>query len=145
VTQVDFYVLNGNSDSEWFRLASRIAEKAMSLGQRVFINTENEDHARRLDEILWTFSQGSFVPHRIVDANTADTPPEPVLIGAGIEPKQQPWQVLINLSATVPEYFSRFERVAEVIDADDSRRASGRERFRFYRERGYELNTHNIS
>jgi DNA polymerase-3 subunit chi len=144
VTQVDFYILQGHSDTEWFRFASRIAEKAMTLGQHVYVNTEDAQHAQLLDEMLWTFSQGSFVPHRIIDATNSGPHPEPVLIGSGIEPQQQAWQVLINLSGTVPDYFSRFERVAEVIDADENRRANGRERFRYYRERGYELNTHNM-
>jgi DNA polymerase-3 subunit chi len=51
---------------------------------------------------------------------------------------------MINLAAEVPAFFSRFERVLEVVDGDASRRAQSRSRFKFYRDRGYELATHNL-
>ena len=53
-------------------------------------------------------------------------------------------EVLINLSAEVPLIFSHFERVAEIIPEGEENRNSGRERFRFYRDRGYPLQSHNI-
>jgi DNA polymerase-3 subunit chi len=53
--------------------------------------------------------------------------------------------VLINLHDAPPPFFSRFERLAEVVGADEAGAAAARERFRFYRERGYELRTHNLS
>ena len=53
--------------------------------------------------------------------------------------------LLINLAAEVPTFFSRFERVAEVVDTDAARRNQARERFRFYRDRGYAVETHNMS
>ncbi len=52
--------------------------------------------------------------------------------------------MLINLADEVPDFFSRFERVAELIDRDPAVRTAGRNRFRLYRDRGYTLNTHNI-
>ncbi|MES9977893.1 MAG: DNA polymerase III subunit chi, partial [Candidatus Thiodiazotropha sp. 6PLUC5] len=52
--------------------------------------------------------------------------------------------VLINLSQEVPNFFSRFERVAEVIDQEPPVVTAGRERFRFYRDRGYPLKKHDI-
>jgi DNA polymerase III subunit chi len=52
--------------------------------------------------------------------------------------------VLINLGAEVPQFFGRFERVAELVDQRPELLAQSRERFRFYRERGYELNTHQL-
>jgi DNA polymerase-3 subunit chi len=144
MTQIDFYVLQSQSDDERYRLASRIAEKAALRSQQVFIHTDELDQARRLDEILWTFSQSSFLPHRILGAGDGPDLPEPVVIGYGSEPVGDRWHVMINLSESVPEFFSRYERVAEVVDADAIRRDHGRRRYRFYRERGYELNTHKI-
>ena len=49
-----------------------------------------------------------------------------------------------NLNAEPPPFFSRFERLAEIVGKDDADVVAGRERFRFYRERGYELRTHNL-
>ena len=67
-----------------------------------------------------------------------------MLIGVSAPPAPGRWDVLINLSAEVPEFFSRYERVAEVVDADAARREQSRERYRFYRDRGYKLNTHQV-
>jgi len=52
--------------------------------------------------------------------------------------------LLINLGLDVPGFFSRFERVAEVVDGDETQKAKGRERFRFYKDRGYPLETHKL-
>lgn len=149
MTQVDFYILSRASDDELLRLASRIAEKAVGRGQYVHVNAESPAQAQQLDDVLWTFSQSSFLPHRIMtpDASrsTAASIAEPVLIGSGLEPPDGPWDILINLAQTVPEFFSRFERVAEVVDGDTARRNHGRERYRYYRDRGYELRTHNLT
>ena len=85
------------------------------------------------------------LPHRIVTGAEREPPEEPVLIGRADEPPAtRRWDLLINLCDEVPEFFSRFARVAEVVDADPERRARGRERYRYYRDRGYALNTHEV-
>ncbi len=144
MTQVDFYITDSESDDARLKLACRIVEKAVRERQHVFINSSSEVEARKLDELLWTFSQGSFIPHRIVQEALPAVPPEPVLIGLVPEPVGERWDVLINLGASVPEYFSRYQRVAEVVDGDTARREQSRERYRFYRDRGYNLRTHQI-
>jgi DNA polymerase-3 subunit chi len=144
VTLIDFYILGGHSNEARLTAACRIAEKATLSNQHVFICPASEGEARQLDDLLWTFSQGSFVPHRIVTGAEGEVPVEPVLIGPGAGPVGEHWDLLINLSADVPEYFSRYARVAEVVDAEEGRRARGRERYRYYRDRGYTLNTHQV-
>ncbi len=150
MTQVDFYILDGESDSERFRLAARIAEKATQRDQTVYINTEDAHTAAKLDEVLWTFSQSSFLPHRVIATGAPEQTTktaaqiEPVLIGTNIEIAAEPWQVMINLAGEIPAFFSRYERVAEVIDAHETRRRQGRERYKYYRDRGYQLKTHNV-
>ena len=144
MTRVDFYILDEASDTARLRLAAKIAEKAMLLSSHVHINAADDVESQRLDEVLWTFSQGSFVPHRVVRApDDGAGHPEPVLIGVAVE-LQAPCDVLINLAGEVPEFFSRYERVAEIVDADGNRRAAGRSRYKYYRDRGYELTSHNI-
>jgi DNA polymerase III subunit chi len=146
VTQVDFYISGTDSDDGRLQLACKIVEKATQLDHHVFIHSTSDDEARQLDELLWTFSQGSFIPHRIVrgDAAAGEAPLEPVLIGVNQPPAPGRWDVLINLAADVPDFFSRYERVAEVVDANAVRREQSRERYRFYRDRGYKLNTHQV-
>jgi len=54
-------------------------------------------------------------------------------------------QLLINLNAQCPAVFSRFERVIEIVSTDDADRELARERYRFYRDRGYEIRNHDMS
>ena len=144
MTQVDFYILDSDSDDARLRLACKIVEKATQLDHHVFVHSASDVEAAALDELLWTFSQGSFIPHRVVRAPLEGPPPEPVLIGVNQAPGAGRWDVLINLAAEVPEFFSRYERVAEVVDANAVRREQSRDRYRFYRDRGYKLNTHQV-
>jgi DNA polymerase-3 subunit chi len=144
VTQVDFYILEADSDDARLRLACKIVDKATQLDHHVFVHSTSEDEAQKLDELLWTFSQGSFIPHRVVREVPAEPPREPVLIGLNHEPATGRWDVLVNLALEVPEFFSRYERVAEVVDGNAERRERSRERYRFYRDRGYKLNTHPV-
>jgi DNA polymerase-3 subunit chi len=144
VTQVDFYILDSDSDDARLRLACKIVDKATQLDHHVFIHATSDEEARAVDELLWTFSQGSFIPHRVVRAELAEAPLEPVLIGVNHPPAPGRWDVLINLAAEVPEFFSRYERVVEVVDANTTRREQSRARYRFYRDRGYKLDTHQV-
>lgn len=144
MTRVDFYIVDNDSDDARLTLACRITEKAVGQGQHVFINSGSETEARKVDELLWTFSQGSFIPHRLVANDVTPEPFEPVLIGSGSAPSGPRWNVMINLAAEVPEFFSRYERVAEPVDGNAARRQQSRERYRYYRDRGYALSTHRI-
>jgi DNA polymerase III subunit chi len=148
VTRIDFYVLDGVSDEPRLRLACRLAEKAAKREHRVYINCETAAEAAQLDELLWTFSQSSFLPHRIVgpgdDADDKEPDLEPVSIGVGRPPSNASDDLMINLASAVPEFFSRYQRVAELIDGNENRREDGRKRYRFYRDRGYEMATHRL-
>jgi DNA polymerase-3 subunit chi len=144
VTQVDFYILANDSDEARLRLACRIVDKATEAEQHVFINATSDTEAQKLDELLWTFSQGSFIPHKIVRDGIDVAPIEPVVIGLNRGPLGERWDLMINLAAEVPEFFSRYRRVAEVVDGNETRRAASRDRYRFYRDRGYTLNTHQV-
>ncbi|MEA2080825.1 MAG: DNA polymerase III subunit chi, partial [Pseudomonadota bacterium] len=68
MTQVDFYLLQDDSAQNRISFACRLADKAYRLGNRVFIHTESAEQSRRLDDLLWTFQQNSFVPHAIYQA-----------------------------------------------------------------------------
>lgn len=141
MTRVDFYLLGHGGGDDRARVACRLAEKAYRLGHRVYLLAPDAATASELDELLWTFSQGSFVPHGL--AGAADAAEQPVLVGHA-EPPPAFHDVLVSLAGEIPAWFSRFSRVAELVGADEDSKARGRERFRFYRERGYPLDTHNL-
>ena len=141
MTQVDFYLLGDAGDDNRNRLACRLTDKAFRLGRRIYVYTDSDATAAELDKLLWTFNPGSFVPHEL---NLGQEPAEiPVIIGHQ-EPPADFADVLVNLAGEVPTFFSRFERVAEVVGGGDDEKQQARERFRFYRDRGYELETHSL-
>ena len=138
--RIDFYVLETANLSGRLFFACRLAEKAYGLEHSVYAHTGSDDLARQLDEMLWTFRQSSFVPHEILGA---EAPRAPVTIGTGNAAAEN-GELLINLAGQVPAFAKQFARIAEIIDADPQQRAAGRERFRQYREMGFEPVTHNI-
>lgn len=144
MTQVDFYIEETPRPGGHRKLACRLAEKAYRLGNTVFIHTDSHQTAVDLDELLWTFDEASFVPHCRVAQVEAEPPP--VLIGHGEPPVGAAAEadVLINLTRDVPDFFSAFQRVAEMVGNAEAEKAAGRERFRFYRDRGYPLEDHRL-
>ncbi len=144
MTRVDFYVLDSGGDARE-RFACRLTEKIYRLGHRVLVHPRGASQARELDKMLWTWRDGSFVPHLAwepgIDAGDAEA--TPVIVGDGGDTPVDA-DVLINLSDEVPAFFSRFERVAEIVDSDPARRSLSRERFAFYRDRGYPMDSHRI-
>jgi DNA polymerase-3 subunit chi len=144
VTRVDFYILEPSANDARLLLACRLAEKAVEHSYEVLINAESEPESQKLDQLLWTFSQGSFLPHRLLSDSAHAQEGEHIWIGCGEEPGISRPDLLINLARKVPEFFSRFDRVAEVVSGDEQNKAAGRDRFRYYRDRGYELQTHQV-
>ena len=104
---------------------------------------EAHAQAQQVDELLWGFREESFIPHQLMSEKNDDQPVK-VLIGHDAEPPLE-CDVLINLAEQVPLFFSRFPRVAEIVGSDESQKLQARERFRFYRDRGYQLSTHDIT
>ena len=141
MTEVDFYLLKDNSARSRVQFACRLADKVYRLGNRVFIHTESADQTRQLDDLLWTFQQNSFVPHGIYQDDQDNSPP--VQLAHDAEPGAGN-QVLINLATDVPVFFSRFERVAELVNDYADIRQQSRKRYSFYKDRGYPLRTHAI-
>jgi DNA polymerase-3 subunit chi len=105
------------------------------------VHCASVEEAQRLDRLLWVFHDQSFVPHgRLGQADPALTP---VLVAQPGEAGDE-HDVLINLAPEVPLFFSRFDRVVEPVDADPPARAASRERFKFYRDRGYQPSVHKL-
>jgi DNA polymerase III subunit chi len=141
MTRIDFYILSETGDSAPALFACRLTEKAVKQGHQVYINAESAAQLLQLDDLLWTFRAGSFLPHA-VDIGE-DNGESPVLLAHDREPLNS-HDVLVNLSSEVPPFFSRFNRVAELAGGNDAQRAEARNRYRYYKDRGYTLHTHEI-
>lgn len=140
MTQIDFYILADSSPNARELFACKLADKAYHLKHSIYIQAANQTLAEQMDELLWTYNQGSFIPH---DINSDGEHTSPILVGYA-DQSTTFHDVLINLNNEVPAFFSQFERVAEIVAGDDAVRSQARQRYKYYRDRGYSLNTHNI-
>jgi DNA polymerase-3 subunit chi len=143
VPKVDFYVLSTTGAGARERFACRLVEKAVDQGCTIFVRTADDEAARELDTLLWTFHDRSFIPHELAEAAVSASPRVRVLIGSG-PPGAPPAQLLVNLAAAFPSDCELFERVAEIVDAAPEGKALARERFRQYRDQGCNLETHTL-
>jgi len=138
VTSIDFYF---NAEDR-LQVACRLAGKALSQKKRLLIYAPDAEVAARVDKMLWTWPAIGFVPHVAAhDRLAAETP---VLIAAA-EDTPAGVDVLLNLSAQCPPHFERFERLLELVGADDAAKLAGRERYKFYRDRGYAIANHDLA
>jgi DNA polymerase-3 subunit chi len=140
--RVDFYILEESSATARLKLACRLAEKAYLAAQTALVWHTDTEELKAFDELLWTFMDGSFVPHEMLTAK-ASSDDSPVLLSAGIAPPAD-FDVIINLAPDIPGCLSKTRRIAEIIDGDDARRRAGRARFKAYRDLGIQPASHNI-
>ena len=132
MTKIDFYT--GSKDK--LRTACQLSHKAMQNGIRVILSTPDSASTDALDKLLWHFPATAFIPHCLSDAEEAAL--MPVVLNHGGE-KFPHHDLLITLHNECTSFYSRFERVIEIISTDEEDSRMGRERFKFYRDRGYEL------
>jgi DNA polymerase-3 subunit chi len=140
MSRVDFYVLPDADEQGRRLLACKLTEKAWRLGLRVYVRAASEREAALVDDLLWTFRQGSFVPHALTTAATAEVP---VWVGPAGLPPPEAVDFCINLASDDFDP-AGYQRIAEIIDQDETRRNWGRERYRHYKERGLQLETHRL-
>ena len=132
MTKVDFYT--GSNDK--LRTACQLSHKAMQNGIRVIISAPDAATTDALDKLLWHYPATAFIPHCRSDA--AESGEMPVVLNNGSE-KFPHHDLLISLHHECVPFFSRFERVIEIVTQDESDAKLGRERYSFYKDRGYEL------
>ncbi|NDU86035.1 MAG: DNA polymerase III subunit chi [Ferrovum sp.] len=138
MTRIDFYT----HVNDKVPVAVQLTCKAWAQGLSVWLRVPDEAVAGHLDQLLWTHPKAEFVPHcRSDHPLVAETP---IVIDAhDHEPRSH--QLLINLRGDQPAYFARFARLAEIVTLEESDAQNARERFKFYRHRGFEVATHNLS
>ena len=142
MARVDFYILSQSGPHSRNAFACRLAEKAYRLEHTVHIHAPSPEDAGRLDDLLWTFRDGSFVPHHVIGKTNADLQ-SPVTIGCQGDPIKAR-DLLINLCDDVPDCAGSFPRVAELVTSDADCKQQSRKRFAAYRDQGHTLETHNV-
>ena len=138
MTTIDFYT----HCTDRFEVASRLVAKAWAQHGSVRVLTDGEEGSLAFGRFLWIWPATGFLPHcRLASPLAAETP----IVVDHLQEHTGPATVLINLQPAPPAFFSRFERLAEIITTDDAEIASGRERWKFYKARGYEIRSVNLS
>ncbi len=138
MTRIDFYTHTENK----LETACVLAAKAVTRGSRVLVFTPNLATTEKLDKLLWSYPPIGFIPHcRVEDKLSVVTP---VIIDHDATRFMHD-DILINLCSDQPAFFGRFQRLIEIVSLDNEDRQFARSRFRFYRDRGYELQSHDMS
>lgn len=138
MTLIDFY--SGVDDK--LHTACRLSAKAVQQGLKVMIYTPDAQVTEQLDQLLWTFSSTSFIPH--CRANDMLASKVPVLLSQQSEEFLHD-DVLLNLNIDYPSFFSRFKRLIEIIGTTSEDIQAARKRYRFYQDRGYEIRIHKLN
>ena len=139
--KIDFHVLEASSGLQSLHYVCNVIEKAYAGKQPVYVHATSKEEAERLDNLLWTYRDDSFIPHALVDSS--DVTPPLIQIGFDAAPAHQQ-QLLINLSRDIPAFYQQFARVIEIVFNDPVVQQLARDRFRRYREFGCDLSTHKI-
>ncbi len=135
-------MLGASGDRSRLHFACRLAEKAYRLKNTVHVLTTDQQTAEKFDELLWTYNDGSFVPHEIAGDNSSN-PEAPVTSSHEGSPRDHA-DLLINLTGQVVAQSATFPRVAEIVTSDDNSRQQSRQRYAEYRDMGHTLETHKL-
>ena len=133
--RADFYLIaKDRFREEPLRLVCELARKAFDANLWTLVLARDDEQAEALDEMLWDMGDDAYIPHQI--AGDEEDELTPVLIATPeIDAAMRP--LVINLRDGAVE--GSFERVLEVVPADDSAREPLRERWKQYKARGLEL------
>jgi len=134
MTRIEFFFNVGNKLDK----VAELSQRAVSKGRRTMVFGPDDAVLTELERVLWSGSALSFVPH--CRAQHPLAPETPIVLDFKGEPLVHD-DVLINLQHQHPPFFSRFRRLIEIVGTDEADKAQARVRYRFYRDRGYEIRT----
>lgn len=147
MTDIDFYILSAQESTQRLDFACRLVEKAYRSRCKVLVQLNNQAEAKAFDELLWSYRDSSFIPHKLLDNSESDSSidtDESELschVHIAFDDQTPPhFDVLINLADEIPSKFARYNRVLEVVIQQDATLESTREHYRFYKQRGYPIN-----
>lgn len=138
--RADFYLI----DKPRFRddpllLVCELARRAFAAEQPTLILARSPEQAEELDTKLWEFDEDAFLPHQLAgDEDDALTPI--LIVTPGVETDPRP--LVVNLRDDCAP--GPFDRVLEVVSADEAERLGSRERWKRYREAGFEVTKHDM-
>jgi DNA polymerase-3 subunit chi len=142
MAEVSFYILSSALLKDRYLFACKLIEKAYRSAQFCYILTDNDEQSQLLDDLLWTFRAGSFIPHEIY-TGVAPSSDKLILIGS-VKAPEHSQGLLFNLSSKYPEDLLKTKRILEILDNCEVTKASARNRYRQYQQAGMNVTTHNM-
>ncbi|MCX7082063.1 MAG: DNA polymerase III subunit chi [Methylococcales bacterium] len=142
MAEVSFYILSSALLQERYLFACKLIEKAYRNGQFCYILTDSDEQSQLLDDLLWTFRAGSFIPHEIYTGQAPST--DKVILIGSIKAPEHSQGLLFNLSSKYPEDISKTKRILEILDNCEVTKAAARNRYRQYQQAGMSVTTHNM-
>ncbi|TRW97126.1 DNA polymerase III subunit chi [Candidatus Methylobacter oryzae] len=140
MVEVSFYILPSESLQDRHLFACKLIEKAYRSGSFCYVLTDSDEQSRILDDLLWTFRAGSFIPHQTYIGEPPDIE-KTVLIGSLDAPGD--WQkVVFNLSSRYPNIGPQTGRILEILDNSETTKEAGRKRYRQYQQSGVKITTY---
>ncbi len=138
MTEVRFY----HNAQDRLEAACAITAKAVRAGHKVVVFAPDSQTASRYDSLLWTRQPLSFIPH--VAASSPLAHRTPVLIARSPEELQQD-DLLLNLAEDLPEGYTRFAQLVEIVGTDEASRVTARERWRFYKQQAHTVQAFDLA
>ena len=139
--QVDFYVLENTEENARNLLACKLAAKAFTAQQSMYIHCNTQQQAVAIDDMLWSFNDISFIPHALnTAANSGDIP---ILLGYDATPERQ-YEILLNLHTEIPTQAEHFKRIIEIVYQAPEVKKNARAHYKTYQERNFPLKSRNL-
>ena len=139
--RADFYLIAKPRFREQpLRLVCELARKACDAGHWTLVLARDQAQAEALDDLLWDMGDDVFIPHQIAGADVEEDEAQVLIAPPAIDAPLRP--LVINLRDAPVD--GSFERVLEVVPADESARGPLRERWKQYQARGFELNKYDM-
>jgi DNA polymerase III subunit chi len=132
MTRVDFHT----NVPDKLAYACRLVRKASAAGNRIVLLMDDAAQQRELDAQLWSFAPAEFLPH--VAAGDALAAQTPIILACDDDAPLPHTELLVNLSRRMPAAFARFDRVIEVVSAEETDAAAGRQRYKAYKQQDYQ-------
>ncbi len=157
---VSFYILSSESLQDRYLFACKLIEKAYRSGHYCYVLTDNAEQSQKIDDLLWTFRAGSFIPHQIftgelpgiakdgvyaASSQGASAAGDKIILIGSLPPPANWQQTVVNLSSACPQASAQAARILEILDNSEASKAAGRQRYRQYQQSGMAITTHKIN
>ncbi|SDH37246.1 DNA polymerase III, chi subunit [Vibrio xiamenensis] len=143
MSNATFYIVNPQSPQahrEGFaRYVLFLAQHFAKQGAKVYLNCDDKSQAEWLAEHFWQVPPEQFIAHNLV----GEGPKYATSIEIGHQGVRPSWnrQLVINIADNQTTFANKFAEVVDFVPCDEKAKQLARERYKIYRQAGYQLQT----